>query len=95
METAKRSAGAPKGNKNGTKGRVWSEALRMELALDRKYIRKLARALLDKASEGDVSALKELGDRLEGKAVQNIEADISHNVIERVIVRSNSKNSDS
>ena len=35
----------------------------------------LARALLDKALTGDVGALKEIGDRLEGKAVQAIAND--------------------
>lgn len=34
---------------------------------------KLADALILKALEGDVSALRELGDRLEGKVTQQIE----------------------
>jgi hypothetical protein len=31
--------------------------------------------LIDKAAEGDMSALKELGDRLDGKSVQPIAGD--------------------
>ena len=63
---------APKGNKNATKGSMWADALRMELAQDKKRIRKLTRDLLDKAESGDVPALKEIGDRLDGKALQSI-----------------------
>ena len=70
------------------------DALRMEIAAageDHKALRKVARALLDKASEGDVSAIRELGDRLDGKPAQSIEngEDGAFEVltrIERVIV---------
>lgn len=64
---------APVGNKNAAKGTMWRDALRLELAQDKQRIRKLARALLEKAEAGDIAALKELGDRLDGKAVQAIE----------------------
>lgn len=73
---------SPIGNKNATgrrplPGRIWSTALRSAV-LERvkngekgaKRIRKLAHALLDKAESGDVAALKEFGDRIEGKAPQ-------------------------
>ena len=63
---------APKGNNNATKGSLWADALRMELARDKQRIRRLTQALLDKAETGDVSALKEIGDRLDGKAMQPI-----------------------
>lgn len=66
-------AGAPIGNKNAAKGKVWSDAIRMELAQDRQRIRKLVRALMDKAESGDVAALKEIGDRIDGKVPQGIE----------------------
>jgi hypothetical protein len=59
--------GAPLGNKNAAKGKLWSDAIRMELAQDKLRIRRLVAALLDKAESGDVSALKEIGDRIEGK----------------------------
>ncbi len=64
--------GGQPGNKNGAKGKLWSDAIRMELAQDKQRVRKLVRALLDKAEAGDVAALKELGDRIEGKANQTI-----------------------
>ena len=68
-------SGAPIGNNNAAKGKLWSDAIRMELAQDKQRIRKLVRALLDKAESGDVSAIKELGDRLEGKPHQTIGGD--------------------
>lgn len=40
---------------------------------DRKKLRKLADALVEKALEGDVSAIKEIGDRIDGKPKQQIE----------------------
>lgn len=64
--------GAPLGNRNGCKeNRAWSEEIR-KAATQRKRLRKLAEALLDKCEEGDVSALKEFGDRFDGKVAQQI-----------------------
>ena len=65
--------GAPLGNKNATKNKPWSEAInRALLAEDGKKLRALADRLIAKAEEGDVSALKEIGDRMEGKPPQAI-----------------------
>ena len=65
--------GAPLGNKNATKNRPWSEAInRALLAEDGKKLRALADKLIDAAMEGDVTALKEIGDRIEGKPAQSL-----------------------
>lgn len=65
--------GAPEGNKNAIKNRPWAEAInRALLAEDGKKLRALADKIIDKALEGDVSALKEIGDRVDGKAAQAI-----------------------
>lgn len=53
------------------------EALRLEIAAaqeadDHRSLRRLARKLLDTASEGDIAALKEVADRLDGKVPQGI-----------------------
>lgn len=68
-------AGAPPGNQNSSKSnRLWAETIRRAaVQSDGKRLRKIAEALLDKAAEGDISAIKELGDRLDGKATQQIE----------------------
>lgn len=64
--------GAQLGNKHAKKGSMWADALRMELAQEKQLIRKLTRALIKKAVSGDIAALKEIGDRLDGKAHQSI-----------------------
>lgn len=69
---------APLGNQNGAKAKVWSAAI--QRALDRrtpaderiKAIDELADQLLDKCYTGDLSALQELGNRLEGKPAQSV-----------------------
>lgn len=65
--------GAPEGNNNAGKNKPWAEAVRRALlAEDGKKLRQLADKLIDRALEGDVTALKEIGDRVDGKAVQAI-----------------------
>lgn len=65
------SQGAPVGNKNATKNRPWAEAInRALLAEDGKKLRALAERIIERALEGDVTALKEIGDRMDGKAAQ-------------------------
>lgn len=69
------------GNPNGTvKTRRWSAAI--ERALDKraggdgqshKELDKLAEKLLANCDTGDLAALKELGDRLDGKPKQQME----------------------
>lgn len=66
------------GNTNPTKGKRWRDAINRALekrsraegieALDR-----LAENLLAMCDEKDLGALKELGDRIDGKAVQGVE----------------------
>ena len=65
--------GAPKGNQNGRKeNREWANAIRRAVK-QRKRLGPLAEALLNKAESGDVPALKEFGDRYDGKVAQPIE----------------------
>ena len=78
-------AGAPKGNGNARRGKTWREAL--EFAL-RNYedkenevkrgeaLRKIGKTLIQQAIAGDMAAIKEIGDRIDGKAVQVIDATI-------------------
>lgn len=72
-----RPAGSP------NKDKPFRDALRMEIAEagdDRKRLRRIANALLSKAEEGDVQAIKEVGDRLDGKPAQE-----QHNTNETTI----------
>jgi len=67
--------GAPEGSHNYIKGRRWKDAIERALAKRSKAagieaLDALAEKLLAKCDEMDVQALKELGDRLEGKPTQ-------------------------
>lgn len=70
--------GAPKGNQNAAKAKVWTAAI--ERALERykpaderiKAIDELADKLLGLCRNGDLAALQELGNRLEGKPAQPV-----------------------
>lgn len=71
--------GGPPGNDYGTKKyKIWGETLRRIAIQDPEKLRKIAEALYQKASEGDVQAVKEIGDRLDGKAHQSmdVQADV-------------------
>lgn len=69
--------GGQPGNQNAARGRIWRDAIDRALQKRSKVkqieaLDDLAEKLLVRAEEGDISALKELGDRLEGKPAQQI-----------------------
>lgn len=74
MPFSKGKSGNPNGAPRGAK--LWRDAVR--LIVNRrdedgmKVIDKLARQLLASAMAGDISAIKEIGDRLDGKPGQAI-----------------------
>lgn len=70
--------GAPLGNQNAAKAKIWHAAIlraleRRKPANERiQAIDELADKLLDLVAAGDLPALKEFGDRLDGKPAQSI-----------------------
>lgn len=79
--------------------KAWRDAIRVAVtrAADdpKKHGKKLAQladALVNAGCQGDVSALKEIGDRLDGKAKQQIEATITD---KRMVVEAPAISSDS
>ena len=65
--------GAPKGNQNAAKGKRWKSVIEQRLeALG--AMETLADALITEALTGNIQAIKEIGDRLDGKPCQQIEA---------------------
>ncbi len=77
-------AGAPKGNQNASRGKFWRAAI--ERALERrtksrgdglKEIDALAERLIQLVAAGDISAIKEFGDRIDGKAHQSMDIGVT------------------
>lgn len=94
--------GGQPGNRNAANAKVWKAAVMRALdktGTDRKKaIDALAAALVEKGLTGDVAALKEIGDRVDGKSAQAInlggqEDNPIVQKIERVIVDAPNKNS--
>ena len=66
--------GGQPGNKNATKNRPITDAIRrVLLANDGEKLRKLAEAMVDRAIEASDSAAKEVTERMDGKVAQEIE----------------------
>jgi hypothetical protein len=65
--------GRPVGSLNRQK--PFADALRMEICAgnDPRHLRAIARKLFEKALDGDLSAIREIADRLDGKPAQAIE----------------------
>lgn len=70
--------GAPLGNQNARK-RHWAEAItaavqkEVDPATGRRKLHAICDKLIAMAEEGDIQAMKEIGDRLDGKATQALE----------------------
>ena len=69
---AREGAGAPEGNQNSIKSnRYFAETIkRMVIQSNGEMLRTIAQALINKASEGDLGAIREFADRVDGKAMQ-------------------------
>ncbi len=79
---ASRKVGRPRGSLGE---RIWRDAINVAVKEWRdettkegkvkkvRALRLLARKLVDRGLEGDVSALREIGDRLDGKAMQGVD----------------------
>ena len=68
---------APIGNTNATKNKPWAEALaRVNKQSDGAKMRALAEKVWEMALAGDGYAIREIGERHDGKATQ--EMDVTH-----------------
>jgi hypothetical protein len=68
----------PRNPRGQQRDKIYREALRLELAdmsegVDLKKLRQIARAHIEKAASGDMQAIKELADRLDGRPAQVLE----------------------
>src|SRR5215467_14873804 len=68
----------PRNPRGQQRDKIYREALRLELAdmsegIDLKKLREIARTHIEKAAAGDMQAIKELRDTLDGKPAQALE----------------------
>jgi len=63
-------AGAPLGNDNRAKGKMFYDALRKALVQNPHRLDKITDTLITAAESGEAWAVKEIMDRMDGKAVQ-------------------------
>jgi hypothetical protein len=70
-----KGAGAPEGHTNSSKNnRIWGNIIKKyAIQEDYKRLHAMAEKLYEKAAEGDLGAIKEVGDRLDGKAIATTE----------------------
>ena len=66
----------PRNPRGQQRDKIYREALRLELAdmsegIELKKLREIARAHIEKAAAGDMQAIKDLADRLDGRPAQN------------------------
>lgn len=64
--------GGQPGNQNGAKQRMFYDKLRLVLVQEPHRLRQIAEQLVRKAEEGEPWAIKELIDRVDGKAHQAV-----------------------
>ena len=81
--------GAPAGNTNSSKdNRLWANTIRRAIVQgDAERLRRIAEKLLAMAEDGDLQAMREIGDRLDGKPSQALDlgSDPDRPVISKVV----------
>ena len=73
--------GAPKGSTNRADGAALTETLKVALYSDPLRKRRIMERLVDMAADGNMQALTLLFDRLEGKAIQQINQEVTTNAM--------------
>ena len=71
------AGGAKPGNRNAAKSaedKPWASAILRQMKQNPAKLNAIALKLLDMAAEGDVAAIREMGDRVDGKPKQAIDA---------------------
>lgn len=85
-------AGAPIGNQNAKQGAEWRSAIKRALSRRsgenwRKGLDEVADKYVQAAANGDPWAMKDLGDRLDGKPSQSVDLDIQGEVGVRSVTK--------
>ncbi len=76
--------GAPIGNKNGAKDKLWLQAVQRHLHARPKDLEEIIEVVFEQAKAGQAWAVQEIANRLDGKPVQQVDMNASvENVTER------------
>lgn len=70
-------------NSGPKREKPWAEALRIELAAggeNQRSLRQIAKVVIAQAKSGDMMAIKEIADRLDGKSLQAVESHTTHEI---------------
>jgi hypothetical protein len=70
--SGKQSGGQP-GNQNNKKGKIFFDEIRKQLIQDPKKLRSIVEGLIEAADAREPWAVKEIMDRMDGKAIQSTE----------------------
>jgi hypothetical protein len=62
-----------KGNQNAKKGKLFADRIRMDLMADPQKLSNIVGKLIKQAEDGEPWAIKEIMDRMDGKAIQQTE----------------------
>lgn len=68
---------APIGNNNAAKGKAWFDALRKE-CVQRDALASIAKVVVDKALDGEMWAIQEIGNRMDGKPAQSVDTTLAN-----------------
>ena len=84
-------SGGQIGNQNAKKGAEWRSAIKRALSRCsekgwREGLDKVADEFVKAATNGDSWALREIGDRIDGKPKQTIDADVRAEIASRLII---------
>ena len=79
--------GAPEGNQNAKKGKLFYEQLRKVLVQnDAIRLRRIADKLVTSAEKGEPWAVKEVMDRVDGKAIQSTDITTDGTPLSNILV---------
>ena len=73
VEIETNKVGAPKGNTNAKKNKLFYDRIQKHLVQNPAKLEKIVETLVDAAQDGEPWAVKEIMDRVDGKAVQATE----------------------
>lgn len=80
-----RNRGGQPFNKNASKNKPWREALDRALKRDDRGLLDKAAQALEAAAAGDLAAIKEIADRMDGRPAQAVQLEVTDSFATRML----------